>query len=111
MNFIIFFLNNENEKQELSLILEFMNQLSPTLNNCFTVKFQQEIAKKKPVKFKRNWKILISKRELVVKLIPNKIKKVSMYHFFAQRPGCLALKWFCLFTDLIYCKSITQDKL
>lgn len=24
-----------------------MNQLSPTLNNCFTVKFQQEIAKKK----------------------------------------------------------------
>lgn len=23
-----------------------MNQLSPTLNNCFTVKFQQEIAKK-----------------------------------------------------------------
>lgn len=100
MNFIIFFLNNENEKQELSLILEFMNQLSPTLNNCFTVKFQQEIAKK-TVKFKRNWKILIS----------NKIKKVSMYHFFAQRPGCLALKWFCLFTDLIYCKSITQDKL
>lgn len=87
-----------------------MNQLSPTLNNCFTVKFQQEIAKN-TVKFKRNWKILISKRELVVKLIPNKIKKVSMYHFFAQRPGCLALKWFCLFTDLIYCKSITQDKL
>lgn len=87
-----------------------MNQLSPTLNNCFTVKFQQEIAKK-TVKFKRNWKILISKRELVVKLIPNKLKKVSIYHFFAQRPGCLALKWFCLFIDLIYCISITQDKL
>lgn len=70
-----------------------MNQLSPTLNNCFTVKFQQEIAKKKkPVKFKRNWKILISKRELVFKLIPNKIKKSKYISLFCTTSGLFSFK-------------------